>query len=94
MAEIIAVFLAAIVVGAVFARWWSVVVPFGLAALWVAYAAVHGGRDSDGMPFWQIAAFVGTVLAACAALGLAAGIIVGRYVRDLVLRRRLPQRPH
>ncbi len=93
MAEIVGVcFLAAIAVGVVFARWWITVAPFALAASWVVYAAVDGGQDSDGMPIWQVAAFTGTILAAVAALGLAAGIVAGRYVRHRSFRRRLPPR--
>ena len=81
-------FLAATVVGAVFARWWIVMVPFVLVAVWVAYAAASGGQDRDGMPAWQMAASFGFIMAAPAALGLTAGVILGQYLRDLGSGRR------
>jgi hypothetical protein len=90
MPELVAVFAGSTLLGVAVARWWLVPVPFVLCALWTVGAAVAGGVDGDGMPYWEIALFVGGFLAFAAALGLTAGVIWGRWLRE---RGAWPTRP-
>ena len=64
------------------ARWWLLPLPLIAAVAWVVVAAIIGGADSDGMPYWQLAAFVGTMLGGEAILGLTVGITWGHWARE------------
>ena len=81
MLEAAIVFLAAFAVGALAGRWWLIVLPMFAALTWIGYAAAFSGEDRDGMPVWQIALILGGGAAAALTLALAAGIILGRWLR-------------
>jgi hypothetical protein len=87
--EIILVGVVAVAIGAAVARWWLLPLPPIAAVIWVVVAALTGGADSDGMPYWQLAAYVGTMLAGEAMLALAVGVVWGRWAREkAVVHRR------
>ena len=88
MLELIAAALVAIAIGAAVARWWIVPVPLALTALWVGGAATDTERDREGNFAWELALLSGGTFALAAALGLAVGVIVGRWVRDRRRERR------
>jgi hypothetical protein len=48
----------------------------------VLYAAAVGGADRDGMPVWQLAAFIGAAMAAAGTLGMILGVGLGRWARS------------
>jgi uncharacterized RDD family membrane protein YckC len=79
--ELVFASFAAVVVGAVVARWWLVALPLVAALAWTGYAAAFSGEDSDGMPVWQITLAIGGALAFMLAVALTAGVVVGRWWR-------------
>jgi hypothetical protein len=79
--ELVFASIAAVVVGAIVARWWLVALPLVGAVAWTGYAAAFSGADSDGMPVWQITLAIGGALAFVLALALTAGVVVGRWLR-------------
>ena len=88
MLEVTLVVAAAVVTGAAVARWWLVPLPLVVAAAWVVLAAVGGGEDRDGMPAWQLAAFLGALLAGAGMLGLSLGVVWGRWARAVTASAR------
>lgn len=80
--ELIGIVLAGLAAGVLHARWWLVAVPPAVIAAWVGWAAAGGGENSDGMPDWQIALFLGGLVALAASLGVAAGVVWGGWLRD------------
>ena len=79
--EAVIVFVGAIAVGALVGRWWLVALPVLAALAWISYAAAFSGDDRDGVPVWQLALMLGGVAAAALMLALAAGVILGRWLR-------------
>jgi len=75
------VFIGAIAVGALVGRWWFAALPALAAVAWIGYAAAFSGDDRDGVPVWQIALMLGGAAATALTLALAAGIILGRWLR-------------
>src|SRR5829696_8280240 len=81
MLEAAIVFLGAVAIGALVGRRWLALLPTVVALSWIGYAAVVSGPDRDGVPVWQIALMVGGGVAAALTLALAAGIVLGRWLR-------------
>jgi len=67
--------LAGAAVGFVVGRWWAL-----LAVFLVPVASIPAGADPDGMPYWQISAFVFT-------LPVLLGLVVGIATRKVLARR-------
>ncbi len=93
MLELVAAALIALAIGAAVGRWWIVPVPLVLTALWVGAAATDTERNHDGLLAWELTLLVGGAFALAAALGLAVGVIVGRWLRDRRRERPSGTRP-
>lgn len=88
MVEVIAAAFVVLAIGAAVGRWWIVPVPLVLTALWVGAAATDTEGNRDGSPTWELALLIGGTYALAVALGLALGVILGRWVRDKRRERR------
>jgi hypothetical protein len=85
-----------VLVGAAIARRWIVVVPFGCAALWVAWLAIRArerGTDLDRLEAWTYAVLFYGLLALVVAVGLAVGVALAGRARHWHRKNRVTTTP-